>query len=81
VVIVWLENKGSLQVSTIEGWKARIRDMVKCFEFICFDHIPREFNVEADFLSKQVLGEPEGGILYYPWNNNRAGEKNLISIY
>jgi ribonuclease HI len=29
VVIAWLENKDSLYVSAIEGWKERIRDMVK----------------------------------------------------
>jgi hypothetical protein len=81
VVIEWLENKGSLHVCAIEGWKARIRDMVRCFEFISYNHIPRDFNSEADILSKQALGEPEGGIIYYPWNNDIAGRKNHINIY
>jgi len=81
VVIAWLENKGSLQVCAIEGWKERIRDMVKCFEFICYNHIPKDFNSEAGLLSKQAFGEPEGGIIYCHWNNNIAGRKNHISIY
>jgi hypothetical protein len=37
------------------GGSNRIRDMVKYFDFICYNHIPREFNVEADYLSKQAL--------------------------
>jgi hypothetical protein len=81
VVIAWLDNKDSLKVCAIEGWKLRLKEMVKDFEYIRLDHIHREFNTEADYLSKQASNEPEGGIMYYTWHNNREGEKNTISIY
>jgi hypothetical protein len=32
VVIAWLDNKGSLKVCAIEGWKSRLKEMVKDFE-------------------------------------------------
>jgi len=48
VVIDWLSNRGTLKGCAIEGWKDRIKDMVKGFVFIRFDHIPRDFNKDAD---------------------------------
>jgi ribonuclease HI len=55
VVIDWLSNRGRLQASAIEGWKSRIKDLIKSFHAISFEHIYREFNVEADLLSKQGI--------------------------
>jgi ribonuclease HI len=81
VVIEWLSNRGSLQVCAIEGWKARIRDMIRCFDVVSFDHIFRNSNRDANLLSKQALGEPEGSIIYYPWSNGIAGHKSHISLY
>jgi ribonuclease HI len=58
VVIDWLSNRGKLQVCAIEGWKARIKDLIKSFNLVSFEHIFKNFNMEADLLSKQALGEP-----------------------
>jgi hypothetical protein len=67
VIIDWLSNKSRLQVSALEGWKTRIKDLIKCFQSINFHHIYKNFNSEADVLSKQALGEPEGHISYVRW--------------
>jgi ribonuclease HI len=60
VVIEWLIDKGRLQVSSVEGWKARIKSLAKNFQSISFQHIYKNFNSDADVLSKQAIGEPEG---------------------
>jgi len=39
VVIDWLKKEGSLQVSTLEGWKARISKLTGSFRKITFQHI------------------------------------------
>ena len=69
VVIDWLSNRGRLQVCAIEGWKSRIKDLIKLFQSIGFEHIFRNYNMEASLLSKQTLGELEGKITYYIWSN------------
>jgi len=37
--------------------------------------------MDADILSKQALGEPEGSIIFYPRSNGTAGPKRYISLY
>jgi hypothetical protein len=81
VVIDWLSNRGRLQSSTIEGWKSRIKDLIKSFHAISFEHIYREFNVEVDHLSKLALREPEGRITFYQWINGIEGPKRHLSLY
>jgi hypothetical protein len=58
VVIDWLNHRGRLQAISIEGWKLRTMDLTTLFQEISFHHIFREFNKEADQLSKQALLEP-----------------------
>jgi ribonuclease HI len=55
VVIDWLNDKGRLHGCAIECWKLRIKDLLKNFEGIIFSHIYRDFNKEADILSKQAI--------------------------
>jgi ribonuclease HI len=81
VVIDWLSNRGRLQESAIEDWKSRIKDLIKHFHAISFVHIFREFNMEADLLSKQALREPEGRITYYLWTNGTEGPRRHLSLY
>jgi ribonuclease HI len=81
VVIDWLSNRGRLQASTIEGWKSKIKELIKPFQAISFEHIYREFNEEADLLSKQELREPEGRITYYQWVNGTEGPMRHLNLY
>jgi ribonuclease HI len=52
VVIDWLNHKGNLHAIDIEGWKRRTKELTTIFQGICFHHIFREFNKEADRLIK-----------------------------
>jgi ribonuclease HI len=60
VIIDWLNYKSDLRVSSLEGWKQRIQMLRRKFEDIQFYHIYRDYNKEADGLSKQALLAPEG---------------------
>jgi hypothetical protein len=81
VVINWLKKEGSLQVSTLEGWKARILKLTGSFCKITFQHIYRNFNIEADSLSKQALEDTEGNLYYQKWTNGVASPRRLFKIH
>jgi hypothetical protein len=81
VIIDWLSKKGRLQVSSLDGWKNRILILIKNFQNISFHHVHRQFNTEADFLSKQALGEPEGQIFYVRWHRGIEGTKEYLNIH
>jgi ribonuclease HI len=81
VVIDWLSDRARLQSSTIEGWKDRIKELIKSFLDISFGHVYREYNVEVDHLSKMSLKEPEGRITFSQWTNGVEGPKHFLSLY
>jgi ribonuclease HI len=81
IVIDWLNDKGSLQACALESWKNRIRDLIKNFREISFAHIYREYNREADLLSKQAIQKPEGKISYYTWVDGKEGPTMFINLY
>jgi ribonuclease HI len=80
-IIEWLNHKGNLQATNIEGWKSRIRMLVSTFQDINFQHIYREFNVEVDLLSKQALTSTRGRLTYYQWDGERAGPTHHIHFF
>jgi ribonuclease HI len=65
VIIDWLNQKGNLNVIDIEGWKRITKVLTTIFQEIIFQHIFREYNKEADRLSKQALLGPKGRLTYY----------------
>jgi hypothetical protein len=81
VIIEWLNNRGRLQAIAIEGWKFRTKDLINFFQEINFHHIFREFNKEADQLSKQAIYEPEGRISYFKWENGAAGPLTHLNLF
>jgi hypothetical protein len=81
VVIEWINNRGRLQASAIEGCKLRTKELIKKIQEISFQHIYREFNTEADQLSKQVIHEPKGRITYYKWENGIAGPISHLILF
>jgi ribonuclease HI len=84
VIIDWLNEKSELRVSSLEGWKQRIQILRNTFESIQFYHIYREYNKEADALSKKALSEPEGHITLHLWNEGVEGQRrisqNLLTV-
>jgi hypothetical protein len=81
VIIDWLNNKSDLRVSSIEGWKQRIKMLRRKFLATNFFHIYREFNKEADEQSKKSLLKPKGYILLHKWSSGLEGQRRLINIY
>jgi hypothetical protein len=81
VIIEWLLNKGRLQVAALEGWKIRIKELTKLFRSIKYQHIYRDFNMEADKQSKLALEENEGFLYYHQWINGAEGPRKQIRIH
>jgi ribonuclease HI len=81
IVIEWLNCRGNLNVTSLMGWKDMIRDLIKSFSTIRFEHIFREQNVEADALSKKALQAPEGKIKYNKWIEGHEGPSHYLHLY
>jgi len=80
-VIDCLRDKGRLMVTSIEGWKKRIKILIQKFHSIDFQHIYRDFNIDAKFLSKKAMIEPEGLVTFYQWTNGDEGLRRQIKIH
>lgn len=59
-VIDWINGCNSLQISSLDHWKARITDLYSKFDLIGYRHIYRNFNQKADLMSKRGVGLQEG---------------------
>lgn len=81
IIIDWLNNKGKLQVLALDYWKEKIRDLIKKFEEISFEHIFRESNAEADHLSKTTLQHQEGLMSYNKWVDGVMGQTMYLKIF
>jgi hypothetical protein len=55
VIINWLNNQGNLQINTLLAWKDRINILKRLFKELSFSHSSREYNREANILSKSSL--------------------------
>jgi len=60
LVINWLLGSSMMHASNLTHRGSRIKDLMKQFEHIHFQHIFREHNMEADSLSKKGISCPEG---------------------
>jgi ribonuclease HI len=81
VVIDWMQRKGNLLATKIEGWKRRVRTLEKKFQDLLFQHIYRESNAEADSLSKKALVSPKGSLFYCTWDGEREGPLITLKIF
>jgi ribonuclease HI len=81
IVIDWLNRKGALQVVTLDCWKDRIYELLKCFRTISFAHIYREENQEVDRLSKQALQKHPGSIAYNLWEGGHEGPTMFLKLF
>jgi hypothetical protein len=81
VVIDWMQRKGNLLATKIEGWKRRVRTLEKNFQNLILQHIYREANVEADSLSKKSILSPKGSLIYWTWDDEREGQLITLQIF
>ena len=64
VVINWVKGNACLKSLELTHWLESIMLKKKEFSWISFDHAYREFNQDANDLSKLVLGDMDGLIHY-----------------
>jgi ribonuclease HI len=64
VIVDWFSFKNNLQVSNLQPWMSKIRQLSGKFQHLKAQHIYREYNKEVDQLSKQAL-QLEEGVLFY----------------
>ena len=63
VIVKWFDGTIQLEAVILSHWMERIRQLKRQFLKISIQHIYRENNREADFLSKQALAGPLGHFL------------------
>ena len=55
IIIDWLTKTSKLQAATLEGWKSKVENLLSSFTRLDALHIYREYNQEANALSKGLL--------------------------
>jgi len=63
LVINWLIGKSSIHAKHLIHLCYRIRELLSHFDQVHFQHVYRQYNLEADGLSKKGIGCPEGILL------------------
>jgi ribonuclease HI len=81
VIIDWLNHSGKLQSITLMAWMDRIRLLQRQFKKLIFTHASREFNRDADLLSKTTLQKIAGLITYNHWLDGHEGPSHVIKIF
>jgi ribonuclease HI len=59
-VLDWISNKSKLDILALNSWKTKIERLRDMFYGINFMHVHRQFNKEADILSKKALSSLSG---------------------
>jgi ribonuclease HI len=81
IIIDWLKNKIKLQVTTLFGWKERIKQLQSSFIKLNFKHTYRENNKEVDSLSKAALKKKAGIITYNLWVDGHEGPTHVLKLF
>lgn len=63
-IIKWACGSAKLMPLSLQHWLARVRNLIQLADGMIFTHIQRCYNMEADGLSKQALGQLDGMIHY-----------------
>ena len=61
-VIEWAQERNTIRAPHLQNMLRTIRSMLPCFAALNFNHVYREYNLEADILSKQALAIQPGVI-------------------
>jgi hypothetical protein len=81
VIIDWLNNHGKLQINTLMAWKDRI-NILKClFKELPFSHSSREYNMEANLLSKSTLLRQARVLFFNHWLDGHEGPMLAINFF
>jgi ribonuclease HI len=80
LTIDWLNGLADFHVAALNCWKDRTKDATLLFSKFTFQHIFREENSEADFLSKKALLLPPSQISFSYWEDGNEGPINKINL-
>lgn len=78
--IYWVNNKHSIQVIQLIPWMDKIRSIICLMPGISFSHVYREYNQEADTLSKEALGIQEGFVRHQHIQNHICLNQGRIKL-
>jgi ribonuclease HI len=81
VIIDWLNLNDKLQSITLVAWMDQIKALQRHFKTFMFTHTSREFNREADLLSKTALQKQVGMITYTHWMDDHEGPSLAIKLF
>jgi ribonuclease HI len=83
LIIDWCNGSERLQSLVLEGWKEQIKRLSTQFETISYIHTFREFNKDADVLSKNALRDQNhrGVIIYTQWEDNKPVPSRHIKVF
>lgn len=81
VIIVWEDRKSNLQVAILDHLMPRIRELQVNFSRLKFMHIYRQFNLEADTLSKCTIGLMEDNLYYGEYQDHHVISKGTLQAY
>jgi len=81
IIIGWLKWIFQLKIiANLEFWKRRIISLLKDFEAITPVHIYKEYNCEANNLSKQALGSQIGFLFWWHLIDRRKGPLHSLPL-
>jgi ribonuclease HI len=80
-IIDWINNICILKANHLEGWKYRTKELSSQFQEINYNHIFRDFNKEADLLSKQAFLGPSCRLTYFLLINGKAKPPNHLNLF
>jgi hypothetical protein len=69
--------------SIVDEQKVQIKNPSTLFEKVSFYHAYRDFNKEADVLSKKALRDhnQRGEIIYTEWEDNKQGPSRRLKVF
>ena len=68
-------------MATLEGWKDKITRLQSNFEYFAYQHVYKEYHVEAHGLSKQSLDLSEGILYNYEIYGSNTTLEGSIYIF
>jgi ribonuclease HI len=77
IIIDWCNGRGRLQILALDGWKEKIRELSTHFGVITFIHAYKEFNMEADDLSKKALKDQHQHRVLFTTHSGKRTTKGL----
>jgi len=81
IVIEWLVGRSSITALNLVHWCAHIRKLMLFTPSVNFAHIYREFNMEADCLSKKGIGCQTGTLFYTVTRGDDSHHEGSHIIY